>query len=475
VRWLAALTAVLILSLTACTSDKDHPPQPPASAAPSQPAPAWATKVHSMQLPLSTKTGFAFYAFTAAKTFEVVSLDGETGRVRWRSPASPSSIVGGIVMSVNISPDKSRVIWLRPGRSKSAGEVTLAAADEASGSIAWTFGDGRLNLDTFPYACDNDRAICLLGRRTAGSAITEMSLDIQSGKLLADRKLTSVETLREVGEGLREDGPNLIAVSAAHKQLWSRNTYQAFGKVVVNPDYGWNFKQKNGIWVGSLGYLSAEHVVELDRGTKFSVNLAREWATAGLDAKTGRTIWTKPTTKVGCGSIEFDIDHPVVCAYKGTKMVTGIGDHRANVTYKGLDVTVQGIDITTGKATWSWHAGAIQGLYDGKNVVRLDDSHYAVPVKGKTRLLGLDHGPSELTSAPVGWCDGSNGVLPSAEAKIVSYDAGYRTAALYPCTSTNKPVDVAPNAPKFVGTPVNGVLAWADRDGNVRATRMPSR
>ena len=65
----------------------------------------------------------------------------------------------GIVMRVNISPDKSRVIWLQPGRSKSAGEVTLAVADEANGSIAWTFGDGRLKLDTFPYACNNDRAI----------------------------------------------------------------------------------------------------------------------------------------------------------------------------------------------------------------------------------------------------------------------------------------------------------------------------
>lgn len=474
-RWLAALTAVLILSLTACTSNKDHPAQPPTSAAPAQPAAAWATKVHSMQLPLSTKTGFAFYAFTAAKTFEVVSLDAETGRVRWRSPASPSSIVGGIVMSVNISPNKSRVIWLQPGRSKSGGEVTLAAADEASGSIAWTFGDGRLNLDSFPYACDNERAICLLGRRTAGAATTEMSLDIQSGELLADRKLTRAETLREVGDGLREDGPNLIAVGADHKQLWSRNTYQAFGKVIVNPDYGWNFEQKNGIWVGSLGYLSPEHLVDLDQGTKFSVNLARRWATAGLDAKTGRTIWTKPHAEVGCGSIEFDIDHPVVCAYMGTKRVTGIGDHRADVTYEGLDVTVQGIDIATGKATWSWHAGAIQGLYDGKNVVRLDDSHYAVPARGKPTLLDLDHGPSKLTSAPVGWCDGGNGVLPSAEAKIVSYDAGYGTAALYPCTSTDKPVDVAPNAPKFVGTPVNRVLAWADRDGNVRATRMPGR
>jgi hypothetical protein len=35
---------------------------------------------------------------------------------------------------------------------------------------------------------------------------------------------------------------------------------------------------------------------------------------------------------------------------------------------------------------------------------------------------------------------------------------------------TDKLVDVAPNAPKFVGTlVVNGVLACADRDGNVRA------
>jgi hypothetical protein len=57
----------------------------------------------------------------------------------------------------------------------------------------------------------------------------------------------------------------------------------------------------------------------------------------------------------------------------------------------------------------------------------------------------------------------------------VTYDAGYLTEGWYPCRSDDKPAEVAPNAPEFVGTPVNGVLAWVDKDGKVRASHVPGR
>ena len=83
---------------------------------------------------------------------------------------------------------------------------------------------------------------------------------------------------------------------------------------------------------------------------------------AALDAKTGRTLWTRPRSSVFCGQLSFDLAHPVVCD-TGTVSADG-----TNAT--GLDVTVAGIDPATGKNRWQAHVGAVHGLVHGQRTRR---------------------------------------------------------------------------------------------------------
>jgi hypothetical protein len=468
-----ALVAVVFatLSVVACTSDEPSGTNlsPPGAESGDENVvaqkltPAWSTKLRSMQVPAATRTGFAFYRFTPERAFQVVSLDAKSGDVRWSAPASPSAVVGGEGLELIVAPDRERVVWMKPSRKYTDGLVTLTASDEKTGKAAWTFGAGRLQVDSTPSVCRDGEALCVVGRRTPGSRTSLMVLDLEKGKLLQNRPLAAAQVFRQLSDGLRDDGKRFVAVNQAGKQVWSRTYRDVFGADVA-PDFGWDIQLQQGRYVGSLGYRDVS-------GAKGSVDLRKTGDTAGFSARTGETLWVKHGATVQCGPLRFLIDHPMRCSYKGS-IVTRNGDD----DYKNLEVTVEGFNVVTGKATWTWKAGDVPALYDGgPGVTRVGTAQYAVKTAQGTTILDADEGP--VGTAPAGgldgWCDGTTTAEPRADRQIAAFgEQGYTTSGWYPCRTNGQELKQPPSTASFAVSVVAGIAVWTDQDGQVKASKV---
>lgn len=468
--WIAV--AVAIASVAAC-SGGDTPSaanQPPSAAnEPAAPglkvSPAWSTELRAMQVPLATDSGFAFYRFTPQRAFQVVSIDAETGEVRWSATASPSQIVGGEGLELAVSADKSRVIWMKPSKKYTDGLVSLTASDEETGKVAWSFGDGRLEVDSTPSLCRDDDAVCVIGRRKPGDRTSLMVLDADDGKLLQNRPLSAAEDFREVSDGLRDDGKRLVAVNQAGRQLWAKKYSDLFDGADVAPDFGWDIQLQQGTYVGSLGYRDASGDEE---GT---VDLRRTGDTAGISAKTGKTLWVRHGATVQCGPLQFLVDHPVRCSYKGS-----IVSENGAEDYEGLQVTVEGFDVVTGKATWTWKAGNVPALYEGgPGVTRIGTAQYAIKTAKGTTILDADEGPVDTVKGAGldGWCNASNTAVPRADRQIAVFgEQGYTTNGWFPCRTNGQTLKQPPSAATFAVSVVGGIAVWTDKDGQVQGSKL---
>jgi hypothetical protein len=462
-----SVVVVAAVSVAACSSGKAPPETPAAPPGAESAGPAlesaWSTELRAMHVPAATGTGFAFYRFTPERNFEVVSLDAESGEVRWSAPASPSAILGGEGLSLAVAPDKKRVIWMKPSRKFTDGLVTLTASNEKTGGTAWSFGAAKLEVDSTPSLCRDGDAVCVVGRRKPGARTSLMVLDVDDGKLLQNRPLAAAANFRELSDGLRDDGTRFYGVNDSGKQLWSRTYADVFDGADVAPDFGWDIQLQQNRYVGSLGYRDATN-------RNGSLDLRRTGDTAGFDARTGRTLWVKHNATVQCGSLQFLVDHPVRCSYQG-RIVNrnGVDD------FEKLEVTVEGFDTTTGRTTWKWRAGNVPALFHGGvGVTRIGLAQYAIKAGKDTTILDADNGPVGTAKGALnGWCDGSDTAVPRANRQIALFgeEQGYATAGWFPCTTTGDTLELPPNTSSFATATVGGVTVWTNEDGEVNAAK----
>jgi hypothetical protein len=421
-----------------------------------------------MQIPAGTRSGFAFYAFSPAKDFEVVSVDAKTGQTRWRAAASPSTVATGVAMNVVVPTGGRSVVCMQPGASYSEGEVSLVSSDEATGRVVWSFGNGTLLLSTPPSSCQSGRSVCFDGRPGLGQPSEHFTVDASSGSVRSEVPLKGADFFREVGDGLRDDGQgHLVAVDANGKVLWARS----FSQVFDGEDVGltaYDFTKQGTTYLGSLGY--ANYQVQTS-GTVNTLDLANSGATAEFDVRTGRTLWVRPRYSIDCGPFVFSIDHPAMCRFTGVK-TWHTGD--ALATFKDFGLTLEGFDLKTGRKTWSWTTKD-PDFFDTGKVVRIDDTHYAVTLDHTNVVIDLSAGARRANISELsGWCDAGAVVTPRADHMIDVYQGyGYASEGWSPCQAGKGALDVAPNAPSFAGDVVDGVLAWVDPNGLVKASRIP--
>ena len=463
-----SVVVVAAVSVAACSSGKAPPETPAAPPGAESAGPAlesaWSTELRAMHVPAATGTGFAFYRFTPERNFEVVSLDAESGEVRWSAPASPSAILGGEGLSLAVAPDKKRVIWMKPSRKFTDGLVTLTASNEKTGGTAWSFGSAKLEVDSTPSLCRDGDAVCVVGRRKPGARTSLMVLDVDDGKLLQNRPLAAAANFRELSDGLRDDGTRFYGVNDSGKQLWSRTYADVFDGADVAPDFGWDIQLQQNRYVGSLGYRDATN-------RNGSLDLRRTGDTAGFSARTGKTLWVRHGATVQCGPLQFLVDHPLRCAYKGSIVIrNGVED------YDDLEVTVEGFDVATGRTTWTWKAGDVPALYTGgPGVTRIGTAQYAVKTAKGTTILDADEGPVDTVKGAGldGWCDGSNTAVPREDRQVTVFgDQGYTTSGWYPCRTNGQTLKQPPSASAFAVAVVGGVAAWTDKNGQVQASRL---
>lgn len=450
----------------ACTTDAGDPAPASGSASASTPPPkpVWSAAVRPVEPPVAVADGFAMTAFAADRSFEVVSVAAADGRIRWRAPASPSRVDHGVGLSVETVDAGRAVVWMAPGRVYTAGDVSVVAADAATGARRWSYGGGRLQLHIAPFACREDTAVCFLVYPQGTTNPRAVILDAGSGRVLSDRPAPFEGAVRSLAQGLYDAGTELAAVDEQGQLKWHRPAAAAFG-APVDPNFGWTIKLVDGRYVGTLGRVRST-APAADAAPVPVQDLA---ATAALDAATGRTIWTRPRDSAFCGQLQFDAEHPVLCTSTGQARIS---DKLPSVT--DLDVTLNGVDLATGRNRWTARLGDVPGLWRaGPEVLRVDDTTYTIRAPQSLVRLDLDRGVQPGPAPDTGWCSIEATVTPRQNVRGVNPDevVAYQADQWSPCRLGGETVDAPAGPARFAGATVDKVFAFVGRAGNLKAIR----
>ncbi|CAJ59072.1 hypothetical protein FRAAL0397 [Frankia alni ACN14a] len=481
----------------------------------------WQSGMRAVESPLAADDSVVFHALTAAGVFEMVSLDPVSGRPRWTAPASPSRAAPGAGLQTMTLSGGRVVVWMEPGQPVSpggvtAGGVSVVAADARSGRRLWSYGDGRLELPSVPDIC-GDGDVCVPAGNGSGPIIldgrtgTPRNSAAQPASLAGPGQIqrplhhpvpatpttpsivtppivtppivmpsiVTVSTVevdtapspgysRSIGAGLYDDGRDLIAYTDAGAERWRRPYATLFRGLDVSPDYGWKVGLSNDLYVVSLGYVPTPEQLAASRaGIPLTRDAARLWATAAFDAQTGETLWVSPAATTYCGGLDTDIRNPVRCTYAGTVRY-GAQDTSA----QDVQVTVEGFGAESGRTTWRWVAGAVPGLVlsaaaGSPDILRIDDTRYAVRTPQRTILLDVANGPLNEPPPASGWCFTGAVAKPAFTVDGNGGDARYKDDRWYPCAE-GRPVDVPSTTPRFAGALVGNMYAWRDAYGQVR-------
>ncbi|EIV94728.1 hypothetical protein [Frankia sp. QA3] len=272
---------------------------------------------------------------------------------------------------------------------------------------------------------------------------------------------------RSIGARLYDNGRDLIAYTETGAERWRRPYATLFRGLDVSPDYGWKVGLSNDLYVVSLGYVPPpeQRAAQLS-GAPLTRDAARLWATAAFDAQTGETLWVSPAATTYCGGLSTDIRNPIRCTYAGTVRYSS-----QDSSAEGVQVTVEGFGAESGRTTWRWVAGAVPGLVFGTaagspDILRVDDTRYAVRTPQRTVLLDIANGPLDESPPASGWCFTGAVAKPGFTVEGTG-DAQYKDERWYPCVEGG-PVDVPSTTPRFAGALVGNMYAWRDADGQVR-------
>jgi hypothetical protein len=443
---------------------------------------AWTTDLTALSTPVAADHSVVFAAEGDKQLPKIVSLDPATGRVRWSADASH----GGLPIGVGISPvvvDNGRiVVWAAPAAAGGTEWVSITAADAVTGRKLWTFGQSLFMPSPLVPCEDDDTAVCGAVDPVAGQpadTVTRIVLDAWTGRLRAADAVGSdtVAAPREIAYNLFQKGSDLVGVGADGRTRWTRPAAAVFGGEKVSPNGGWDLALKNGVYVGSLAYDSGGAATATSTRP---MDLSRVGATAAFSAATGKTLWTAPRTDTACGPIPLDLDHPVRCVVRGTATPVG-----AKAALSGLDVTLQGFDLATGRTTWSWDAGDVplllgarstelsDGSHADDSVLAVDSTHYVVRANGRATVLDLDRGPVPVAAATRGWCKGLVDFLPLAAGAASSAGGGYVAVdESYPCSSSGAQLDVPASTSEEAGALVGDYYVWLDDADKVRGGRV---
>jgi outer membrane protein assembly factor BamB len=434
-----AMTAVVIAALLLWPAEKPI-------------RPAW--DVVGM-VPASTITavdgGFALYVGSQGGNFEMISLDGGTGKVRWRKPANPSYIRA--VSGLNYAADDKTIIFQRPVGGRWTRLVEVVAADAKTGAERWVYGAGGIRVITEPHWCQQSK-LCLTRRNLETGTEDARVLDAATGKELAD---SAPVDGRELGSELyaSPDLTDLMRITPDGKQVWRRSVKELFGTDRLDLHGGWN--------VSTDGH---RYLVDVSGDEAYSkdgeIYYFHRAITVGLDFATGRLLWRDPGANLRCGSVAGWFEHPVRCRARATETFHG----SAPSTYDVDNVTVEGFDPATGKSRWAWQAGPVVGLVGNHNsVMRVSDTTYVVRNTAGLHFFDLDKGVRPIGGPPpIGWCV-SRGFIRPAQPPADGEDRGYGTWWRSPCDVAGKKVRLPRTTPDFAGVRSGNVFAWVDQGG----------
>jgi hypothetical protein len=396
----AGLTFALLVS--ACVSSAERSNTRAAVASPgSGGAPrlteAWRnTTLHPIDQPKAIGSVAVGVVTGPDRTLFVIGIDPATGVRLWQQPLTPSRITPGVQVDLTKVGD-GKVAYFRPTREPGFAELVIADARTGRDIVRSPQG-----LFSSPAElCPDGRDVCTTWAESFSSSRDQYRLIVATGEFLPDNSggPISARTLSKSGLLDLGDRPgNTLGLLRDGKLLWTTPVSAAFPPD-FSSDHGWSWHlfANQHVLVGTV--YGPSKIVD----DKYIREWERTSATAGLAERTGEVLWRDLGSTLHCSlGREGATLYPVRCRVLGTT-IHQVG---AGTTFEGLDVTVEGFDVTTGKTTWAVPVGAAEGLAGASTRLAIAGATHAV-LQGPAGPMALDYATGRVTTPAAGatfWC-----------------------------------------------------------------------
>ena len=478
-RWsaLLGLCAAAVLVIGAVASSASH-----AAAT----AHGWTRSglgVVTQPAPVGSK--FVFYAHSSG-SLEVIALNARNGATAWSALASPSRVTAGQPVELAV---RNGVVFYLEAAPKPYGLATaeVVARAAATDTVLWRSAVGEFT--TVPEICpDQPAAICVNG--VQGADHGELRFSATDGHRVALAPMgTSNFPGRELGPDLFDAGTRkperLLAVNQGHV-VWVRPISKIFTVPHASSDGGWDFDRfaQRGLFVGEVG------VRPTIKNGRFSLNLGA-FQTVGIRLANGNVAWRskgtyschQPLPCPGQSLAGYTSAAPGPVASIGLRLlmagrVSGSFGGGKPVVSRNASVTIQGLNLRTGKTRWSFAAGRNLKLMTAQGALPLLGPTTIVLKRGGREIaLDLRNGKTRTAgSGAPAWCQRTIVYRLSHTAYYAGGGGRYAgQEAIYPCTIAGHRRALAAAVPPVVGlfgATTDGMTAWTDT-GAVHA--RPSR
>jgi outer membrane protein assembly factor BamB len=429
--------------------------------------------------------GTAVLYATVGMDLILIGLDPATGAERWRRSANASMFNPST--EVRVVEIDGLVAYLRPDNPQIPVLSAIVLIDPAAGTDMIAT-DTRLWID-FPEICADDQAsLC------APAYDVELDNTLTQRRLRINRQDAGVTLIPEAVNP--DSSPyttlwnDVVTINGAPTPtlgivkddvlVWSKPLAELLGPDATL-DRGWYASEDDGATpilelAGRIGWKG-------DGTTYPSLDLANNLVTVGINRDDGSVVWrqigTSPMCRHGLKDRRFmstpgSQDPTLRCVYTGRLDSNPPGRDYGLTVPTDLTVTLERVDLQTGKALWSVPVGAAASLAtaaNGLTTTFLDDHRLLV---GGT-VIDVDTG---ITRAPATgetfWCpapqsfdqsrewfgvDGSVRVDRRAEGEVFLCDANAQPANGLPTAVPLAVAGVSDNGLRLVSTPA-GVIAY---------------
>jgi hypothetical protein len=399
--------------------------------------------------PVAAEGSVVVITADASHNLHLAGLD-PSGRVRWSHPYSESAITPGLPPTIYVLDNV--VIDIAPAAKANNPEVNIEGVNATTGAVAWKAEQGVVLADQ-PLPCAAKKYFCLIGFDNGGTAMAV--LDPLTGKNTA--ALTG--PFRALDDDLYQTdakNPVLEELSPFGTIAWSKTVTALMGAPGYNPNNGWDMIAYGDTEVGTIGATAQGHSDGLDNAK-----------TIGISIATGATAYTLPGQYECGGSLQFE-SPAFVCHFSGSLAKTKAkkGSTTTARSLKGLSLTLQGFNSSTGAITWTQPVSAVSALADG-GVEFVDASHLLVHLPdGHPVVLDTTTG----ATAPVGrhqtfWCTSLKLFTVNENTHINPQRMRVAASPFSGCTATGRGAAVPHTTPSTIGTTVNGVFFWVAPHG----------
>jgi outer membrane protein assembly factor BamB len=458
---------VLMAFMVAGCSPSRRPSDPPMSE-------AWRLRSISPIGQAVAVGGMVVVYGTENKDLYLYGVAVADGSVRWRQAASPGAVVSGIEVVPNVIDE--RVAYFRPDAAANlAARLVVASPDTGADLLV----SGPFRYVSRPRQCDDGKDICLSSADNGAPPVSKR-FSVEAGGPVPDTDAAPAGS-RSVGDGLLDLGqrqPEILAGFRDGKVQW-RSPLTSYFSPGHSTDKGWYFERyaPGALDVGSVG-----RAADQEDGATVVFDLSKE-QTVAIDAATGSLAWREDGTRFACdGKIALSRTvadgrsepWPVRCRYRG---LAHYKRPTEGVFYEGLDVTVEGFDVTTGKTTWSVLLGAAEAfLRDDARAIAVSDTEVLVQAATGGVVVDVATGVTRPPHAGEVFLCGKGVIFQYREARLLPDGKTANTwrggTLLSPCVSDGSPATAAPRqVARSIGATVGDRTVVADAGGLVAYDR----